>query len=331
MKRLIAVLLWLTASVPAWAAGPVHLVFGTDWLAEAEHGGFYEALALGLYKAHGLDIEIKMGGPQTNGSSAVANGQVDFQLSSGSFAALALAEQKIPVVAVAAFFQKDPQVLMSHPGEGIDTMEQMRGHPMLLSPGAHVQLWEYLKRRFGFVDTQYRPYNFALAPFILDKKSVLLGFISSEPYLIEKEGGFKPVVNLLGDNGFANYSDVILVQAKMVREHPELVQAFVDATAEGWYHYMYGDPAPGNALIRRANPDMAQDVLDNAIKVMREHGIVDSGDSLTRGIGAMSAERWAEFLRTMTEAGVYHPGIDPAKAYTLQFVNKRVGMELRPK
>ena len=200
-----------------------------------------------------------------------------------------------------------------------------------MSAGARAQLWEFLKRRFGYSDTQYRPYNFALAPFLLDKTSVVQGFLSSEPYLIEKQAGFKPVVHLLADNGFANYSDVILVKSSMVAAHPDWVQAFVDATAEGWYHYIYGDPAPGNALIRKANPDMTQDVLDNAIKVMRAYGIVDSGDSLTAGIGAMTAQRWADFLATMTEAGVYGKGIDPTRAYTLQFVNKRVGMELRGK
>ena len=170
-----------------------------------------------------------------------------------------------------------------------------------------------------------------MAPFLLNKNLVMEGFLSSEPFQIEKQAGFKPVVNLLADNGFDNYSDIILAQSKMVSGRPEIVRAFVEASAEGWYHYMYGDPAPGNAMIRAANKDMTQEIIDNGIKVMREHGIVDSGDSLTAGIGAMTDARWAHFLDVMTQAGVYPKGVDAKRAYTLDFVNKGVGLALRPK
>ncbi len=328
---MIAAGLVACANLPAAAQPMPKVVFGTDWLAEAEHGGFYEAVALGLYKKHGIDVSIKMGGPQVNGSAAVATGQVDFQLSSGSFAALSMVQQHVPVQAVAAYFQKDPQVLISHPGRGLDTLADIKGHPVMISAGARDGLWRFLRAKFGYTDDQIRPYNFSVAPFLVNKDLVLEGFVSSEPYQIEQLGGFKPVVNLLADNGFDNYSTVILAQTKTIRERPDVVQAFVDASAEGWYHYMYGDPKPGNALILAANPEMTAAIIDNSIKVMTQYGIVDSGDSLTLGIGAMTAGRWKHFLDQMTEAGVYPSGVDPAGAYTLQFVNKRVGMELRPK
>ena len=331
MRPLLVVFFLMFGGISAWAADPVKLSFGTDWLAEAEHGGFYQSQALGLYRRHGLDISIRMGGPQTNGSLAVAGGQVDFMLASGALSALSMAEQGIPVQAVAAYFQKDPQVLIAHPGTGADTMEELRGHPIMMSAGARATLWEFLKRRFGYEDAQYRPYNFALAPWVRDKTMVMEGFLSSEPYLIEKQTGERPVVQLIADHGFANYSDVILVRSRMIAEHPDWVQAFVDASAEGWYSYLYGDPSPGNALIRHDNPDMTQDVLDNAIAVMRAHGIVDSGESLTNGIGAMSDARWAALLDSMTEAGLFKPGLDARRAYTLRFVNRKVGMELRPR
>lgn len=331
LKRLLVPAMLFVAMTSAHTQPLTKITFGTDWLAEAEHGGFYEALAMGLYRKRGLDVTIKMGGPQTNGNAAIATGQVDFMLSSGSFAALSMAEQQIPVVAVAAFFQKDPQVLISHPGVGLDTLAQMKGHPIMIAVGARSGLWPFLKTKFGYTDDQIRPYNFSMAPFLLDKNLVMEGFLSSEPFQIEKQAGFKPVVNLLADNGFDNYSDVILTPTKMVKGRPEVVQAFVEASAEGWYHYIYGDSAPGNALIRAANKDMTQEIIDNGIKVMREHGIVDSGDSLTLGIGAMSDARWARFLDVMTAAGVYPKGIDPKQAYTLNFVNQGVGMALRPK
>jgi NitT/TauT family transport system substrate-binding protein len=331
LKRLLVLAMVLIASFSAHAQPLTKITFGTDWLAEAEHGGFYQALAMGLYRQRGLDVTIKMGGPQTNGNVAIATGQVDFMLSSGSFAALSMVEQSIPVVAVAAFFQKDPQVMITHPGVGLDTMAQLKGHPIMISAGARSGLWLFLKARFGYTDDQIRPYNFSMAPFLLDKNLAMEGFLSSEPFQIEKQAGFRPVVNLLADNGFDNYSDVILAQSKMVRTRPEIVRAFVEASAEGWYHYMYGDPAPGNALIRAANKDMTQEIIDNGIKVMREHGIVDSGDSLTLGIGAMDEARWSRFLDVMTQAGVYPKGLDSRQGYTLDFVNKGVGMALRPK
>ena len=333
LKRVmgLALLALVIAAPSARAEELTHVTFGTDWLAEAEHGGFYEAVALGLYRKHGLDVTIKMGGPQTNGNAAIATGQVDFQLSSGSFAALSMVEQHIPVLAVAAFFQKDPQVMISHPGQGLDHLSQMRGHPIMISAGARTGLWLFLKSKFGFTDDQIHPYNFSIAPFLVDKGVVMEGFLSSEPYQIEQQAGFKPVVNLLADNGFANYSDVILAQAKLVSDKPEVVRAFVEASAEGWYDYIYGDPKPGNALILAANKDMNQAIIDNAIAVMREHGIVDSGDSLTLGIGAMTPERWKGFLDTMSAAGVYPAGMDASRAYTTAFVNQRVGIELKPK
>ena len=335
LAKVAALLAVFTIAVPIAHAQstptPTKMIFGTDWLAEAEHGGFYEAVALGLYKKRGLDVTIKMGGPQINGNAAIATGQVDFQLSSGSFAALSMVEQHIPVVAVAAFFQKDPQVLISHPGQGLDTMAQMKGHPILISSGARTGIWQFLKARFGYTDDQIRPYNFSMAPFLVDKTIVMEGFLSSEPFQIEKQAGFKPVVNLLADNGFENYSDVILAQRRLVDTSPELVRAFVEASAEGWYHYLYGDPGPGNALIRAANKDMTQEIIDNAIAVMKAHGIVDSGDSLTLGIGAMTKARWTGFADTMIAAGLYPKGLDASQAWTAEFVNHGAGLELRPK
>jgi NitT/TauT family transport system substrate-binding protein len=327
MRWLIA--LMLLAATPALAQ--TKFTFGTDWLAEAEHGGFYQALALGFYKKHGLDVTIKMGGPQINGNSAIATGIVDGQMSSGSFGALTMVQQDIPVVAVAAMFQKDPQVLISHPGQGSDTLAQMKGKPIMISTGARTGYWLFLKAKFGFTDDQIRPYNFSMAPFMADKTTIQQGFVSSEPYQIERAGGEKPIVNLLADNGYTSYSNVILVQSKMVAEHPDVVKAFVEASIEGWYSYMYGDPAPGNALIKAANHDMTQDTIDSSIKVMKQYGIVDSGDSLKDGIGTMNKARWQEFLDVMAGAGLYRKDLDVSKAFTTAFVNKGYGMEMKPK
>jgi NitT/TauT family transport system substrate-binding protein len=313
------------------ASAQTKFTFGTDWLAEAEHGGFYQALAMGFYKKHGLDVTIKMGGPQINGNAAIASGLVDAQMSSGSFGALTMVQQGIPVVAVGAFFQKDPQVLISHPGAGSDTIAQMKGKPIMISTGARTGYWLFLRAKFGFTDDQMRPYNFSMAPFLADKTAIQQGFVSSEPFQIERAGGVVPVVNLLADSGYSSYSNVVLMQSKMVAEKPEIVRAFVEASIEGWYSYMYGDPAPGNALIRAANKDMTQDTIDYSIKVMKAYGIVDSGDSLKTGIGTMTEARWQDFLDVMATSGLYAKTLDVKKAFTTQFVNNGYGMEAKPK
>ena len=317
------------------AAHPVsaqtRLTFGTDWLAEAEHGGFYQALALGFYKRHGLDVTIRMGGPGTNSEQLVAAGVTDVQLSSGSFGALTALSQDIPIVAVAAYFQKDPQVLIAHPGAGNDSLAALKGKPIMISAGARSGYWLFLKARFGFSDTQIRPYNFSMAPFLADRGAIQQGFVSSEPFQIERQSGTKPVVHLLADSGFANYSTVILATRKMVSEKPALVRAFIEASTEGWYSYLYGDPAPGNALIRAANRDISEEVLANAAAVMRQYGIVDSGDSLTKGIGVMTEARWQAFFDTMVQAGLYKPGLPWRQAFTLEFVGTGHGLDLKPR
>ncbi len=317
------------ANIPASAQTKV--TFGTDWLAEAEHGGFYQALAMGFYRKHGLDVTIRMGGPGTNSEQLVAAGVTDFQLSSGGFGALNVVAQDIPVVAVAAYFQKDPQVLIAHPGAGNDTLAAMKGKPIMVSAGARSGYWLFLKAQFDFSDTQIRPYNYSSAPFLADKNAIQQGFVSSEPYQIERLSGQKPVVHLLADAGFSNYSTVIMVTRKQVEARPEVVRAFIEASTEGWYSYLFGDPAPGDRLIRQANKDMPQDVLDNARATMQHYGIVDSGDSLTLGIGAMTETRWGGFFETMTRAGLYRADMPWRKAFVLDFVNQGHGLEMKPK
>jgi NitT/TauT family transport system substrate-binding protein len=261
----------------------------------------------------------------------VAAGVTDFQVSSGSFGALNVVSQDIPVVAVAAYFQKDPQVLIAHPGAGHDTLAAMKGKPVMISAGARSGYWLFLKAKYGFSDTQIRPYNYSMAPFLADKAAIQQGFVSSEPYQIARLSGEMPVVHLLADSGFANYSTVILATRKTVTQRAEVVRAFVEASTEGWYSYLYGDPAPGDALIRQANKDMPQDVLDDARAVMKRYGIVDSGDSLALGIGAMTEARWRGFFETMAQAGLYKADLDWRRAFVLDFVNKGYGLEMKPK
>ncbi len=301
------------------------VTFGTDWKAEAEHGGFYQAIATGIYKRYGLDVTLRPGGPQVNHAQLLAAGVLDFNIGSNSFVPLNFVREKIPMVAVAAIFQKDPSVLIAHPGQGEDSLAALKGKPIMIGSDTRVTSWLFLKQKFGYTDDQIRPYSFSVAPFLADPKAIQQGYLTSEPFTIEKEG-VRPVVLLLADAGYGSYAALIQTSEKLVREKPDLVQRFVDASIEGWYSYLDGDPAPGNALIKHDNPEMTDALLAYGREKIKEYGIVDSGDAKQHGIGAMSEARWRDFFDTVTKAGLYPAEMDFRQAYTLQFVNKKVGM-----
>jgi NitT/TauT family transport system substrate-binding protein len=232
-------------------------------------------------------------------------------------------------VAVAATFQKDPQILMAHPEQGFETLADLKGHPILISQDARIGFWQWLKTAHGFTDNQIRPYTFNPAPFLADKSAIQQGYVTSEPFAIEREGGFTPKVFLLADAGYNPYSTIIETSWQLVEDNPDLVQRFVDASIEGWYSYLYGDPGPANELIKKDNPEMTDEQIAYSIEKMKEYGIVDSGDALDLGIGAMTDERWRSFFDFTARAGLYPADLDLARAYTTQFVNKKVGMDLK--
>jgi NitT/TauT family transport system substrate-binding protein len=305
------------------------VTFGTNWKAEAEHGGFYQAVAEGIYERYGLDVTIRPGGPQVNHGQLLAAGTIDFNMEGGMFGPFNYVQNEIPMVAVAATFQKDPQILMAHPEQGFETLADLKGHPILISQDARIGFWQWLKTAHGFTDDQIRPYTFNPAPFLADKSAIQQGYVTSEPFAIEREGGFTPKVFLLADAGYNPYSTIIETSWRLVEDNPDLVQRFVDASIEGWYSYLYGDPGPANELIKRDNPEMTDEQIAYSIEKMKEYGIVDSGDALDLGIGAMTDERWRSFFDFTARVGLYPADLDLSRAYTTQFVNKKVGMDLK--
>jgi NitT/TauT family transport system substrate-binding protein len=326
MRILIGVVLWATCNIALAAAAAEQVSFGTDWKAEAEHGGYYQAIATGIYQRHGVEVSLRQGGPQVNHAQLLAAGRLDFNLAPNSFIPLNFVRENIPMVAVSAIFQKDPSVLIAHPGQGNDGLAVLKGKPIMIGTDTRITSWMFLKSKFGYTDDQIRPYTFSVAPFLADLKAIQQGYLSSEPFTIESQG-VKPVVLLLADAGYSSYGSLVQTSEKLVREKPDLVQRFINASIEGWYNYLYGDPAPGNALIKRDNPEMTDALLAYGIAKIKEYGIVDSGDAKTQGIGAMTEARWRDFCDTMTKAGVYPDNLDFHKAFTLQFVNKKVGMQ----
>jgi NitT/TauT family transport system substrate-binding protein len=302
------------------AAGLTPIKFATDWRAQAEQGGFYQALATGEYKKRGLDVTIVQGGPAVDVPQLLATGAIDMGVGSNSFIVLNIAKAGAPIRAVMASMQEDPQVLIAHPDQGIRSIADMKGRPILLSDASITAFWLWLKAKYGFTDDQVRKYTFSDAPFLADKRLIQEGYLTSEPYTIQKASGLKPAVFLLADEGYPGYAGMVLARNELIAKNPAAVKAFVDATAAGWKAYLYGDPKPADALILKDNPEMTQDVLDQARTKMREKGIVLSGDAASQGIGAMTDARWSSVFQVASSQGVYPKTMDYRAAYTLQFL-----------
>ena len=327
----IATLVIALFAVPAVAQPLDKVSFGTNWVAEAEHGGFYQALVDGTYRAYRLDVTIRPGGPNVNNRILVPVGKLDFFMSANTLQSFDAVAQNIPTLVVAAMFQKDPQILMAHPDQGIEKFEDLKRLTLFISREGLASYFQWLKADFGFSEARVKPYTSNPQPFIVDKQSAMQGYVTSEPYAVEKAAGFRPKVFLLADQGLDSYSTLIETRRELVTAKPDLVQRFVDASIIGWMRYLYGDNAAANALIKRHNPEMTDGLLDYSLSKMKEYGIVDSGDAQTLGVGAMTDARMRSFFNKMVRAGVVKPSIDVSKAYTLQFVNHRVGLDLRRK
>ncbi len=327
----------LFAAVLSVAAGPAHaqtldkVSFGTNWVAEAEHGGFFQAVADGTYKQYGLDVTIVPGGPNENNRMLLIAGKLDFFMSANSLQTFDAVTNNVPLVAVAAMFQKDPQVFLTHPEVKLSKIEDLKPLTLLISKEGITSYFQWLRSEYGFNENKVKPYTFNSQPFIVNKQSAMQGYVTSEPYAVEKAAGFKPNVILLADYGFNTYSTLIETRREVVDKKPDLVQRFVDASVVGWYHYVYGDNSAGNAMIKKLNPEMTDELLAYSVAKMKEYGIVDSGDSVKNGIGAMTDERMASFFDKMVRAGVVKSTIDYRQGYTLRFINKAVGVDLRPK
>ena len=328
----LAVAGMLGAPVTAQAQRPLDKVsFGTNWVAEGEHGGHYQALVDGTYRRYGLDVTIVPGGPNVNNRLLLPVGKLDFFMSANTLQSFDAVEQNIPTLAVAAMFQKEPQVLMAHPGEGIDKFEDLKKLTLFISREGLASYFQWLKADFGFSEARVKPYTSNAQPFLADKRSAMQGYVTSEPYAIEKQAGFRPKVFLIADQGFNSYSTLIETRRELVEKRADLVQRFVDASIIGWANYLYGDNKAANALIKKQNPEMTDELLAYSLATMKEYGIVDSGDTATLGIGAMTDTRMRSFFDKMVRAGVVKPSLALDRAYTLQFVNKKVGLDLRPK
>lgn len=330
LTRLVLIALVFAAGS---AAAQNKVTFATNWKAQAAHGGFYQAVADGTYKKYGLDVTIQQGGPQVNNRPLLPAGRIDFLMTGNLLHSFDNVKNGVPTVVVSAVFQKDPQALIAHPGQGYDNFATMKNAPVaLIAKDGQFSWWQWLKVTHGFKDEVLKPYNYNLGPFLANPKSIQQGYSVAEPIYVENQGKFKPVVHLLADHGFSTYSTLIEARADTVKNKPELVQRFVDASALGWVNYLYGDRKAAAALMMKDNPEMTVAEMEASVALMKQQGIVDSGEALQGGIGAMSQARIQDFYAQMVKAGLYKAGeVDLSKVATLQFVNKKVGLDVKAK
>jgi NitT/TauT family transport system substrate-binding protein len=328
--RLIRSLVLLLLVVPAVQAQQA-ITFATNWKAQAAHGGFYQAVADGTYKKYGLDVTIRQGGPQVNNRPLLPARRIDFLMTGNLLHSFDNVKNGVPVVVVAAMFQKDPQALIAHPGQGYENFASLKNAPTaLIAKDGQFTWWQWLKVVHGFKDETLKPYNYNLGPFLAQPKAIQQGYSVAEPIYIKEQGKFEPIVHLLADHGFSTYSTLIETRTEVVKNNPELVQRFVDASIIGWVNFMYGDRSAANALMMKDNPEISLAEIEASVVLMKQQGIVDSGEAQNQGIGAMSAARIQDFYAQMVKAGLYKANdVDLSKVATTEFVNKQTGVALK--
>jgi NitT/TauT family transport system substrate-binding protein len=318
LRRICVAAVVSAASFSAFALEKV--VFYTDWKAQAEHGGFYQALADGTYRKYGLEVTIRPGGPQTDNTRLLAAGAIQLGMISNSFQALTLAEKGADVKIVMAAFQKDPQMIMAHPGTAFKTLSDLKGRPIFMDDAFRLTYFPWMKARFGLADAQARKYAFSLTPWLQARTAAQEGYVTSEPFTSRKAGVAAQVI-VINDVGYPGYAAMIAATGDLIRTNPKLVRAFVKASQEGWQTYMTSDGKLADALILKDNPQMDAGLLTYGRQQLKKYGIVTSGDAVAQGAGTMTAQRWQQMYQDMSALGLYSKNLDPAKAYDLQFLS----------
>lgn len=316
-KRRLAVGWLLSAlfTVPASAAEKIS--FGLHWLPEAEHCGFYQASAKGLYAAKGLEVELVPGGPDVNMSLQLATGRVDIILGS-ALAQLKMTAQKVPAITVAAYFQKDPQTIVAHPDPKVKDIADLKDRPMLIGTYSREEFWQWLKAKYGFKDEQLRPYVYNPAPFLADKTAVQQGYVTNDGFILTEPLGAEPKIFLLADNGYLNYQNTVQVLTTTLEKKPEVVKAFLEASTEGWKQCVAGDYAAAEEAVLAASKDQTKALFEYSMKEIIARKIATGEDGLP--LGKMTDDRWKIFTDAMVGVGVLPKDVDYTTAYTLKYV-----------
>jgi NitT/TauT family transport system substrate-binding protein len=306
------------ASLFLWSGAALaadKVTFLTSWFAQAEHGGFYQAKATGLYEKAGLDVTLKMGGPQINGMQLLLGGETDVMMGYDLQVLKAL-EQGLPVITIATSFQFDLQGMMTHPD--INSLADLKDKTILVATAGRSTWWPWLKAKYKYTEEQTRPYTFNLQPFFADKNLVQQAYPTSEPFAA-KQAGIPAKYFLFADYGYPPYGTTMVATKPFVDKNPDAVARFVKASLEGWRSYQH-NPAPGNAQIKADNPKMSDEQIAFAVEQLKALKVLDGGDAATLGIGIMTEVRWKATYDFAVATGLLKPEVDWHAGYTDRFV-----------
>lgn len=295
------------------------MTFLMSWKAQAEHGGYYQALAKGYYKDCGVDMVIRQGGPGIDTSQLLVGNAVDFILAPHIDAVLHMNVAGFPARALFAAFQRSAQILMTHAGNGVETMEDMKGKPIMIANGSRATFWPFLKQKYGWSDSQIRSYTGQLAQWLADKSAIQQGLVTNEPYLVKRETGETPKVFMLSDTGYQTYSSIVVTSQGLIDKNPKAVQCVVSASIKGWTEFMTGDPTPALQLIQKEEKQNTDDLMAATRKTMTDLKLVMNEDTEKYGFGVMTDERWKNHQAMLVEMQLLKGDIDYKTVLAQQF------------
>ena len=287
----------------------------TNWFAEPEHGGFYHAVATGLYDKAGLDVELRQGGPSLNVMQLLAGGEADVVMSY-DIQIMTASEKGIPVKAIFTCFQFDLIGLLTRPD--VNSLAELKGRKVYFAGSGYSTYWPWLKQKYGYTDDMAGPKASNLQTFITDPTSAVAGYITSEPYVAEQHN-IATKFFLFANDGYPTYANTMATTADFIKNNPDAVAAFTRASLEGWKAYMQ-DPTAGNALIKKINTNMDDGQINFGLKKIREVKAIESGDAATMGIGVITPERWQKTRDFLVSANLLAAGTDTTQSMTTQFV-----------
>lgn len=320
MKPTLLLLALAASALHGATPAPFKITVQLDWVAEPEHGGFYQAQAKGYFREEGLDVTLIPGGPGAHVMPSVATGKADIGQADSTNTLLQQAEG-LPVVQFAAVFQDDPSGILVHADSSVRRFEDLQGKTLIARPE-----WAFLK----FLQKKYNltftitPQNFSVAAFLGNKEALQQGYFIAEPYHIVQAGGKQPRFLSTWDAGFRAYA-VLVTNRKFARENPERLRAFLRAYIRGWRDYLEGDPAPAHAEMKKANPTNTDAFMTFSRKMILDEKLVTGrdADGGIDKIGRLSAERFTTQIRQMEELGILPKGkVTPASAMTTEYLPK---------
>ena len=287
----------------------------TSWYAQAEHGGFYQAKATGLYDKEGLDVTIKMGGPQVNGMQLLLGGEADV-IMGYDFQVLTGLSKGLPVITIGTSFQKDLQGMMTH--ADVKDLGDLKDKTILVATAGRTTWWPWLKAKYKYTDEQTRPYTFNLQPFFADRNVVQQSYPSSEPFQAKQQGVPVKFFHFARD-GYPPYGTTMVATSAFVDKNADVAARFIKASLEGWKSY-FKDPAPANVLIKADNPKMSDEQIAFGIEQLKALKVLDGGDAQTLGIGIITEARWKVTYDYMVSAGLLKPEVDWRHGFTDRLV-----------